>query len=80
MLSTIFTTVLIPACAFWGGNITVPYRSVAPFIAPLQQAPVLSLAKNTLGASRLLVPSAIAGILTRGSVNITVTRAVAYRI
>ncbi|CAM0140198.1 hypothetical protein VKS41_007777 [Umbelopsis sp. WA50703] len=73
----------LPACAFWGGNITVPDRNVTSFIAPYQQAPVLSLAKNTLGQTRLPVPSDIAGTLSGGSVNITldrVTGATAYRI
>jgi 3D (Asp-Asp-Asp) domain-containing protein len=73
----------LPACAFWGGNITVPDRPVTPFIAPDQQSPVLNLSKNTLGAARLPVPAGIAGILTSGSVNITLDRltgAQAYRV
>ncbi|KAI8575290.1 hypothetical protein K450DRAFT_202988 [Umbelopsis ramanniana AG] len=73
----------LPACAFWGGDITVPDRPVTSFIAPYQQSPVLSIAKNTLGAARLPVPPNIAGTYSGGSVNITLGRetgAAAYRI
>ncbi|KAJ2955310.1 hypothetical protein NQZ79_g8672 [Umbelopsis isabellina] len=73
----------LPACPFWGGNITVPDRNVTPFIAPFQQSPVLNLSKNTLGQARLPVPSDIAGTISGGSVNITldrVTGATAYRV
>ncbi|GAB5588896.1 hypothetical protein Unana1_03796 [Umbelopsis nana] len=73
----------LPACAFWGGNITVPDRPPTAFIAPYQQSPVLSITKNTLGAARLPVPSNIAGTLSGGSVNITLDRvngSQAYRV